>query len=62
MSPWKLQNPTRVDAFRQSVGLEPLSEKTERVRQGMEGAVPPDFKQKQQEMEIWSKAVGWLRN
>lgn len=59
MSPWKLQDAMKVDEFRQSVGLEPLSEKIEQVRQGTEGEIAPDFNQKQEEMEAWAKSVGW---
>ena len=60
MSPWKLQDPEQVDIYRQSVGLGPLAEKIEQVRQTTEGETPPDFKKHQEEMEAWGRSVGWL--
>jgi hypothetical protein len=57
-----LQNPERVDDYRQSVGLGPLSEKTEEIRQraAAEGDEPPrDFEKRKQEMDDWARSVGW---
>lgn len=62
LSPWTLEDPARVDAFRASVGLEPLAERIARlrVRQEVEGErAPADFRKRQREMESWAKSVGW---
>jgi hypothetical protein len=59
MSPWTLAEPEKVDEYRQAVGLEPLVERIQAVRQGIETA-PPDYRTRQQEMIEWAKAVGWL--
>lgn len=62
MSPHPLQDPERVDAYRQSVGLEPLSEKTEemRLRAAAEGhECPRDLQKRQKEKDDWARSVGW---
>ena len=62
LSPWTLEDPERVDAYRASVGLEPLAERIARlrVRQKAEGErAPADFRKRQREMESWAKSVGW---
>ncbi len=62
LSPHPLLNPEQVDSYRQSVGLGPLSEKTEemRSRAAAEGNKPPrDFQKRQKEMEAWARSVGW---
>lgn len=63
LSPWKLEDPDRVDAYRESVGLEPLARRIERVRrrQREEGDQPPrDLAGRRRAMESWAKSVGWL--
>jgi hypothetical protein len=59
MSPWTLAEPERVEEYRRAVGLEPLAERIQAVRQGDEAA-PPDYQSRQQEMIEWAKSVGWL--
>lgn len=60
MIPWELEDPNRVDEYRLSVGLEPLSEKIEQAHKGTEEEIAPDFQQRQMEMRSWAKSVGWL--
>lgn len=62
LSAHPLQDTERVDDFRKSVGLGPLSEKTEEIRQraAAEGNEPPrDFQKRQKEMDAWARSVGW---
>ena len=62
LSPHPLQDPERVDVYRQSVGLGPLSEKTEemRLRAAAEGhECPRDLKKRQKEKDDWARSVGW---
>jgi len=62
MSPNPLQDPKRVDSYRQSVGLGPLSEKTKemRLRAAAEGdEYPRNFQKRQKEMDDWARSVGW---
>lgn len=63
MSPLPLQDAHRVDRYRESVGLGPLSERIEelRINAQREGARPPkDFEERQLEKRTWAKSVGWL--
>ncbi len=63
MSPHPLQEPQQVDSYRQSVGLGPLSEKTEemRLRAAAEGhEYPRNFQKRQKEKDDWARSVGWL--
>lgn len=63
LNPLPLQDPDRVDSFRESVGLGPLSEKIEqmRINAAVEGHKPPaDFEKRQREKKVWAKSVGWL--
>jgi len=62
MSPYPLQDPAQVDGFRQSVGLGPLSEKTQEMR--LRAAAerhehPRNFQKRQEEMDDWARLVGW---
>lgn len=62
MSPYPLQDPKRVDGYRQSVGLGPLSEKTDemRLRAVTEGhEYPRNFQKRQKEKDDWARSVGW---
>ena len=62
MSPHPLQDPKRVDGYRQSVGLGPLSEKTEEMRllAAAEGhEYPRNFQKRQKEKDDWARSVGW---
>ena len=61
MSPWRLEDPARVDEWRRSVGLGSLAERVAEVRREMQAeAPPPDWQQRRAEMEAWAKQVGWL--
>ena len=60
MMPWKIEDPERVEELRRSVGLDSLSEKIEQARRGTEGETPPDYQQRQAEIEAWARSVGWL--
>ena len=62
LSPSPLEDPEQVDAYRKSVGLGPLSKKTEQARKHaeLESETPPvDFQKRQREFEAWAKSVGW---
>ena len=63
LSPHPLQDPKRVDHYRESVGLGTLAEKTQemRLRAAAEGDEKPrDFDERQKEKEAWARSVGWL--
>lgn len=59
MSPWTIEDPARVDEYRQMVGLGPLAARIEQARQEASGAIPPDYQARQKEMQAWAKSVGW---
>lgn len=61
LSPWTLEDPARVDEYRQSVGLGPLSDQIQQFRRdtGPEHC-PADWKAHQEEMLAWARSVGWL--
>jgi len=62
LSPHPIQDPKRVDHYRESVGLGTLSKKTQemRLRAAAEGDEQPrDFHQRQKEKEAWARSVGW---
>jgi hypothetical protein len=59
MRPWTLADPEHVDQYRQAVGLGPLGERIEQVRQEARSAPPPDYQQRQEEMRAWARSVGW---
>lgn len=62
MSPHPLQDPERVDGYRQSFGLGPLSEKTQemRLRAAAEGhECPRNLAKRRKEKEAWARSVGW---
>ena len=62
LSPWTLSAPEEVNAFRKSLGWETLEEKTAEMRRLAQerNEKPPDFHQRQTEMEAWRKAAGWV--
>jgi hypothetical protein len=63
LSPWTLEDPTAVEALRQSVGLPALAEEVARLRRaaGEEGNRPPgDHRARQAEMDAWARRVGWI--
>lgn len=62
LNPHPLQDPERVDAYRASVGLEPLAQRIAEARRraATECETPPaDFARRQQEMDAWARSVGW---
>ena len=62
LSPHPLQDPERVDHYRESVGLGTLSEKTQeiRLRAAAEGHEQPrDFREYLNGREAWERSVGW---
>ncbi len=62
LSPHPLQDPKRVDHYRESVGLGTLSENTQemRLRAAAEGQEQPrDFHERQKEKDAWARSVGW---
>lgn len=62
LSPQPIEEPDRVDSHRASVGLGPMSERIQEVRQqaAAEGHEPPaDFKEYQAAREAWVRSVGW---
>jgi hypothetical protein len=63
MSPWRIEHPETLDTRRAEVGLMPLGEQIQKVREltRRDGAVAPaDYSARQREIEEWSRAVGWL--
>lgn len=63
LSPLPLRDADRVDSYRESVGLGPLSERIRQARIDAvrEGAKPPaDLEKWKREKKAWAKAVGWL--
>lgn len=62
LSPLPIEDPEGVDTRRRDVGLEPLAERTRRMREQalLEGEKPPvDFVRRRDEMEHWARSVGW---
>jgi len=62
LSPYPLEEPERVNAYRKLVGLAPLAEQITKVgsRAAAEGEQPPvDFHKRQLEKELWAKKAGW---
>jgi len=61
MSPYLLEDPERVDEYRQAVGLSPLAERVEEALNDAEKEPKPsDLKKREKEMREWAKSVGWL--
>lgn len=63
LSPLTLQDPGKVDVYRESVGLGALSEKVKQMRRQAQSegdSPPPDFNKQQEEKQAWAKSVGWL--
>jgi hypothetical protein len=56
LSPWRLEDPERVDEFRQSVGLPPLRKKQE---QFCNETGPADYREVQEWWRQWAKSAGW---
>jgi hypothetical protein len=62
LSPHEILNPCEVDARRLSVGLPPLSETIQEIRQHAEkegNMAPRDQKKRTADFLIWAKKVGW---
>ncbi len=63
MSPWRIEKQEAVDARRAEVGLPPLADQIQKIRETArrEGAVPPaSYAARQKEITEWCRAVGWL--
>lgn len=63
LSPHPIEDPERVDEYRASVGLGPLSEKTQEMRRraAAEGhEQPEDFDEYLEGRKAWARSVGWL--
>jgi hypothetical protein len=61
MSPYLLEDPKRVDEYRQAVGLSSLAERIEETRNNTrEEPKPSDLKKREDEMREWANSVGWL--
>lgn len=64
MSPWPIQDPDTIDTRRARVGLPPLAQDIQRMKEQahQEGNTPPpDHEARQQEIEAWAIKVGWLQ-
>ena len=62
MSPRPIEDPGGVDERRRALGLEPLAEKLQEVREGIarEGARPlDDPERRRRETDGWERSVGW---
>lgn len=61
LNPHPLEDPERVDDYRREVGLPPLAENTERMREAAaDEPQPTDLEKRRREMLAWAKSVGWL--
>ncbi|MEM7503138.1 MAG: DUF6624 domain-containing protein [Pseudomonadota bacterium] len=63
LSPHKLEDPERVDEYRASVGLAPLADNVQEIRQAAvaEGhRQPDDFAEYLKKRRAWARSVGWL--
>ena len=62
LGPLPLEDPGRVDQLRRSVGLGPLEENTQRIREETARAgerPPPDWAERQRKKREWERSVGW---
>ncbi len=59
MHVWTLADPERVNDFRASVGLPPLTRLAYEPEGEAAGMAPADWDARQAEMEAWAKSVGW---
>jgi hypothetical protein len=63
MSPWLIEDVAGVDKRRAAVGLPPLEEQQQRVREmvARECERPPaDYERRQRDIRGWAEQVGWL--
>ena len=63
LSPLPLEDPERVNEFRQQVGLGPLDERIEQVRDEAraDGEKPPqDIAAWREKQKAWARSVGWI--
>jgi hypothetical protein len=58
MQVWTLEDESRVNEFRASVGLKPL-ENLVRESEELRGNAPADFARRQKEAEEWREKTGW---
>jgi hypothetical protein len=60
MSPMPIEDPARVDERRAAMGLDPLAERTRKMRaQTGNEPRPADLVARRREMEAWARKVGW---
>ena len=62
MSPRPIEDPASVDERRRALGLEPLAEKLQEVREEIAraGARPPEEpERRRREIDAWERSVGW---
>ena len=63
LNPYPIEDPERVDEYRASIGLGPLSEEAQEMRQraSKEGnKEPDDFDDYLKGRKAWARSVGWL--
>lgn len=63
LSPHPIEDPERVDEYRASIGLGPLAEKTQEMRQRATDEChkqPDDFDEYVRGRKAWARIVGWL--
>lgn len=64
LSPLPLEDPDRVDDYRDNVGLGPLDERVKQARTEaeQEGAKPPkDLQSRKRKKTEWARSVGWFK-
>jgi hypothetical protein len=60
LSPWTLSDPEHVDEHRRAVGLGPLAEHIQRMRETAASEPLPDFEEPQAALLEWARSMGWL--
>ena len=62
LNPWPIEDPDSVDERRQMVGLGPLTEAVQSMREQTSGAAqltPAEAQAQRLEAEAWARSVGW---
>ncbi len=65
MSPWPIEDSETIEYRRQEVGLPPLEEHIQKMRDSArdEGNQPPvSYESRQQEIKAWATKVGWIES
>jgi hypothetical protein len=62
LSPYPIENLEKVNELRENLGLPPIEEQTEimRERAGKEGETPKNYLARLKESEDWARKVGWI--